>query len=276
MQFDQYLNQAREGGAQQIAASWGQGRTTFGGLSAAITLESISSIEAKAENGGKRLLRSLNVNFCGPLMVEQPFELEHQLLSEGKSISQRTGQAIQNGRVVTQVVACYGASRDSDIAVQAERISLIEQGVVGPGQGTKLGYIAGVTAEFVQHIDFSLIKGGFPFSDCQETVMEGWMRFSSAPDEFHDSHLAALIDSWPPVVMQMMKRPGPASSVSWNLELMQPLPKIEPEEWLFYQAVIKQAANGYAHTDSRVYKADGTLLALSRQLVTIYDKKQIK
>ncbi|WP_320820659.1 acyl-CoA thioesterase domain-containing protein [Thalassolituus sp.] len=39
------------------------------------------------------------------------------------------------------------------------------------------------------------------------------------------------------------------------------------------EADIREAYGGYAHTEARIFSADGTLLALSRQLVVVYDRR---
>jgi acyl-CoA thioesterase len=43
------------------------------------------------------------------------------------------------------------------------------------------------------------------------------------------------------------------------------------DDWLYYDAEIKQAHHGYAHTEAKIYNAEGVLLALSRQLIAVYD-----
>ena len=82
MVIDDYLKQARENDSLLIHPSWGQGRTTFGGLSAALLLEKMQT-----QLSPSRCLRSLNVNFCGPLLTGTPFNLQQQMLSEGRSIN---------------------------------------------------------------------------------------------------------------------------------------------------------------------------------------------
>jgi acyl-CoA thioesterase len=80
-----------------------------------------------------------------------------------------------------------------------------------------------------------------------------------------------LIDVWPPTVLQQLKWPAPASTMSWNVEFIHPHPVIAPTDWLGYECVTRQAAQGYAHTEANIYTPDGTLIALSRQTVTVFD-----
>ena len=89
--------------------------------------------------------------------------------------------------------------------------------------------------------------------------------------------MAALIDAWPPTVLQKLKHPSPCASVTWSLEFAQPLAMLDeplkPGSWVYYDAEIKQAHHGYAHTVARIYHPNGELIALSRQLVAVYDKR---
>jgi hypothetical protein len=52
------------------------------------------------------------------------------------------------------------------------------------------------------------------------------MRFKQQPENFSDAHLVALIDIWPPTVLQMSRWPAMASTMSWNLEFIHPHQKI--------------------------------------------------
>ena len=136
-------------------------------------------------------------------------------------------------------------------------------------------YMKGLTPEFVQHFEFEYCKGGFPFTNSPLNELAGWVRFKKPVTDFSEAHLIALIDAWPPTVLQKLKGFAPCATVSWNLEVIQPIALLEQpiagDDWLYYEAEIKQAHHGYAHTEAKIYSANGTLLVLSRQLVAIYD-----
>jgi acyl-CoA thioesterase len=265
--LDHYLQQAADETSMQLDPSWGQGRTTFGGLSAALILKKI-----RQQSGEAGLLRSLNIAFCGPLFTDQPFEFATREVRSGKSISHWQGEIQQADNVATLVNACFGRQRDSDIQVDHPTLAVPQ-----PDDGKQLPYIQGLTPEFVQHIDFIYHQGQFPFTNSQENRIHGMMRFSDHPQQILEEHLVALIDAWPPTVLQKMKTPGPCASVTWSLEFVTPISQLSQpiagDEYLYYEAEIRQAHDGYAHTEARIATQDGTLLALSRQLITIYDKR---
>lgn len=264
MHFEQLLHEANTENELSINGSWGQGRTLFGGLTAALAYEKISN---KVDSN--RPLRSLSVNFSGQALADVPFIISEQLLSDGKSISQINGQVIQNDRIVTQVCACFGIERASTIEIPSPKESLPEI-----GNNQRLNYIKGLTPEFVQHFEFEYCKGQFPFSNSPFNELAGWVRFKDDDTPLTEARLIALIDAWPPTILQKLKSLAPCATVSWNLELLQPISSLDQStsnnKWLYYDAVIKQAHHGYAHTEAKIYAQDGTLLALSRQLIAVY------
>ena len=265
--FNHYYDQVHNREELILDPTWGQGKTTFGGMSAALAL---AAIERDCQPQGP--LRSLSVHFCGALNTGTDFSASARTLRAGRSIGHYMGEIHQDEQCTTTVTACYGVQRESDITVAAATVSPGE-----PGAGQRLPYIAGVTPEFVRHIDFTYVSGGLPFSGSKHNHIHGWMRFSDCDTALGDAHLVALIDSWPPTTLQKLRSVAPCASVTWSLEFATPTAALETpicgNEWLWYEALIEEAHGGYAHTTARISRADGTLLALSRQLVVVYDKR---
>lgn len=259
---DQLFAGAKAGASLEIPESWGQGRTAFGGLSAAILNRAMN-----IEMPDHRHMRVQNVQFVGPLLTETPFQIELTHLRDGKNVSQIQAQLIQNERVAVQAMAAFGRDRASKLNRPAERCELPEI----PKRATWIPQIPKVTPKFMQHVDMKVISGGFPFTGRKKDVYAGWMRFAKAPEKIFDAHLITLIDSWPPTVLQQLRWPAPASTLSWNVEFIHPHPQILPTDWLSYECQTRQAAQGYAHTEANIYTPDGTLIAISRQVVTIFD-----
>lgn len=259
--LDDYLCKSSNGASLEIGEDWAQGRTTFGGLSAALTL---AAIEREA-NGLP--LRSLSVNFCAPLFVGAPCHPQIRLLRAGKSVAHYLGELRQNDTCCTLVTACYGAARESDVVIAADR-----HPTGTPGEGMPIPYTEGITPAFIQHIDLRY-QEGLPYTGSRGKVVNGWMRFKHGDHAMTSTHLVGLIDVWPPAVLQHLSRPAPAATVSWQLDLVNPTDGLQREHWLHYEAVIREAHGGYGHTEARICREDGTVLALSRQLVSVFDKR---
>ncbi len=263
MHIDELLAQVNAGSPDLIIPkTWTQGRTAFGGLSAALVYQAM-----RREVDSERVLRSLTINFIGPLTPDTPYEITTELLREGKNALQMTARAIQNGKVAVMAVAVFGAARTSKIAVDA----CYNHQMTLPKKPKFIPQIPKVTPKFLRYVDLAIEDGQMPFTGSKKSHHHGWMRFSDAPQAITDAHLIALADAWPPAPLQMLRWPAPASSISWNLEFVHPHRPIAPDDWIAFQASTVQAADGYAHTEGHLWDPQGELIALSRQVVGIFD-----
>ncbi len=61
-----------------------------------------------------------------------------------------------------------------------------------------------------------------------------------------------------------------ASSLTWTIEFVQPVPTLDTHDWCRYRAVIEHARDGYGHCAAGLWTPDGELIALSRQTVTVF------
>ncbi|WP_137817201.1 acyl-CoA thioesterase II [Pseudomonas sp. 2FG] len=264
MTFSELLRAVRDNPQSVVVPSqWGQGRASFGGVAAMLVYE---AMRAQVPTG--RPVRSLAVTFVGPLAVDTPVSLEVEVLREGKAVSQVLGRAVQNGQVVTLVQGSFGASRDSAIDVAAEPAPLIKP----VEECQELPYIKGVTPEFTRYLAMRWGIGGMPFTNNPAREMGGWVRLrgESEAEVVEEAHLLALVDAWPPAVLPHLRAPAPGSSLTWTIEFMQPTPKLSTFDWCLYRAQIEHARDGYGHIAAALWTADGELIALSRQTVTVF------
>lgn len=265
MHIDELLAAARAADADTALSfpeNWGQGRTAFGGLSAAMLYAAM-----RREIDESRVLRSMSTSFVGPLYAETPFRIEVEVLREGKAMSQVLARAIQDGQTAVLVQATFGLNRESKIEVAATAMHALGE----PGKGECIPQIPNVTPAFMQHIDMRMLVGGMPFAGGNGSEFGGWMRFVDPPSAFTDAHLIALIDAWPPTLIQQLDHVAPASSVCWNLEFIHPHAPMAPDAWFAYHARTLQAAQGYGHSEALIWDSDGEVVAVSRQTVAVFE-----
>lgn len=245
-----------------VPSDWAQGRTVYGGLSAALAY---AAMKEKVQTG--RLMRSFNCNFVGPLETDEPFTIDIEILREGKNASQALTRIIQKDKVAVLCQASFGISRKSRVSVQNNDT----HDMALPKKPKFIPYIPKVTPKFIRQFELAIDKGSMPFSNSKKHVLEGWMRFKKAPIAITDAHLICMIDAWPPTVLQMLRWPAPASSMSWNVEFIHPHSELNSQDWFAYQASTRQAADGYAHTEANIWDQQGELIAISRQAVAVFD-----
>lgn len=261
MTFDQLLSAVRADEEVIIPPSWGQGRASFGGLVAALVFDRMAHLVRAG-----RAMRSMQVSFVGPVEPDVPATFHAEILREGKAVSQVQGRIVQNGEPRLVCLASFGGDRES--AVQVDALPAPEAAPVE--ECSALPYIPGATPEFTRHIEMRWSFGHMPFTGKGGREMGGWMRFREIPESFSDAHIVALVDAWPPAVLPHLKKPAPASSLSWALDIVHPRPPIAPGDWLLYRAGIDQAGAGYGHVQAGIWTASGELVALSRQTVTVF------
>ncbi|QXH48642.1 thioesterase family protein [Pseudomonas xanthosomatis] len=264
MNFTELLAAARaHPDAVSVPADWAQGRAVFGGLMAAMLHEAM-----RLKLADDRPVRSLAITFVGPAAPEVPISLEVEVLREGKAVSTLLGRAVQNGQVVTLVQGSFGAGRPSVVAVEAlpaAALKPLEQAA------PELPFIKGVTPEFMRHVALRWAVGGLPFSGNASRQMGGWVRLrdvAEAPAQA--AHVLALVDAWPPSLLPHLKQPAAGSTLTWTIEFIQPAPALSTLDWCRYVVETQHARDGYGHAAAALWTAEGELVALSRQTVTVF------
>ena len=265
MHFEQLLAMAAELGkdktkVMQFPENWCQGRTAFGGLSAALLYQAI-----RQHIDSSRRLLSLSTNFVGPLIADNDFSIDVDVLREGKNSAQVLAKVIQNGDVCVITQACFGAERQSDVRVDVTKTMQLKP----VDERFTLPYKEGVMPAFFQHVALCLQDGNMPFSGADTSHLGGWMKFKHVPEQMTEAHIIALTDAWPPTLLQMYKQPAPASSMSWYIEFVEE-PAIAHDAWIGYEAVTHHSKDGYGLEDGCIWSEDGKLIALSRQTVALF------
>lgn len=244
-----------------IDESWLQGRTAFGGLSAALIVKAMLDFVPT-----DRRLRSLAVMFVGPVPAG-----DHRIvlreLRVGGSVTHIQGEIQCNGEVGATVSAAFGKDRQSAITVAAPDSPTVAE----PELCDVFPFIEGLTPTFTQHFDMRMCTGSMPFSGANSADFSMWLRFKeSAPIDL--AALIAIADVPPMPGLNMIKPPGLGSSLSWYLEFPQALPNASMSDWWFYDYRTQAAGGGYFHNYATVWGAGGQALMFSRQVATVFEK----
>lgn len=245
-----------------ISKSWTQGRTVFGGLSTAILYQACQSHLEE-----KYYLRSITTNFVGPLMADTPFTIQVEEIRSGKNVSQYQARAIQDNKIAVVCQMCFAVDRSSKIKVEPT----LNHNMPLPQKASFIPHIPKITPKFLKHFDLNIQEGGIPYTGKKTSKYHGWMRYKKPIKRFSIAHIIAIIDAWPPTLIQMMKWPAPASTVSWNLEFVHPLAKVNTNDWLAYQCETLNACSGYGQTQASIFNTSNQVLAFSRQTVAVFD-----
>jgi acyl-CoA thioesterase len=264
MNFSELLNAVRDNPLSVcIPASWSQGRASFGGLMAALQYEAMRN-HVPVE----RPARSLAITFVGPAELDVPIAFEVEVLREGKAVSQVLGRAVQNGQVMMLVQGSFGAPRESVVSVAAESAPALRP----VEECQELPFISGMMPEYLRFMEIRWALGGLPFSNTPSPAIGGYARFRGqhSAEPLTEAYILALVDTWPPALLPYLRKPTPASSLTWTIEFIQPQPALTTQDWCSYRAVIEHARDGYGHTAATLWTPGGELVAISRQTVTVF------
>jgi acyl-CoA thioesterase len=213
-----------------------------------------------------RRLLSLSTNFVGPLEPNIPFEIQIEILREGKNASQVLGKITQHGQVCVVAQGCFAQKRDSRILVPVTKHSSL-----APAEPDRtLPYQPGIMPAFFQHVDLNSQQGALPFSNATSSHLGGWMRFKEHCCAMNELHVTALTDAWPPTLLQQFSKPAPASSMSWYIEFIDEI-ELDAGSWLGFEAITHHSAHGYGLEDANIWSQDGKLIAISRQTVAVFE-----
>ncbi|MEN1728355.1 MAG: thioesterase family protein [Pseudomonadota bacterium] len=263
MNYDEIRKRAATESTVSVPATWAQGRTVFGGLSAALLADTLSR-----QNEDDRRLRYLEIGFVRPLMTEHPFELSSEPISSGRTVAVQSGQIVQDGAVRVTAQANFVRALASETPVEIDNFKAPE--LIPPDHEHCHRVEGAVAPVFTQHIDFRFAGGGAPFSGRGSDELCGWMRFDEPPAQLDTTHLVTLIDAWPPLVSSYYKRPVSMSSVNWQLHFAEPVDGISGSEFLGYRAHANFFRDGYGSSSAEIWAPDGRLLAKSFQTFLVF------
>ncbi len=239
-----------------------QGRGSYGGLVAAGGLRALKGLCAD-----DRVPRSVHTSFFGPV-GEQPIEARGQVVRRGRFLTHARVDVMQGDGVAAQVTATFADGRDSGVAVDGPT----RPQRPGPDGLVDMPYVEGLTPTFTQHFAYRWTEGTMPFSGGTEPRLGGWCRHRTDPGPDRHAAVLGVLDAWPAPVVPLMKRPGPASSVTWTTTFFDVPAVFDPEQWWWLGSEALHARDGYAGTRALLYAPDGSLVASMEQLVVIFDR----
>jgi hypothetical protein len=238
-----------EYGHAVIAEEWMQGRTAYGGVSAAIAL-----IAAKALYPDLPPLRSTQVAFVGPLsgeVVATPV-----LLRRGKN-SAFIGVDVAGAEGIgLRALFLFMANRDSSIRYGASDISPPTMPEAAPINGAGLG---------------PGFLGNFDFAKVGEPLPGNWLRWARLKQHAAldpEVELIAVADALPPAAMSAAKAWGPISTTTWQLNVVGS--PVTREGWWLLGADLLHAANGNSSQSMTIWNRDGAAVATATQSVAIF------
>ena len=233
--------------------AWTQGRTLYGGMTAALCFES-----AKRQSLVQAPFRSAQFIFVGPASGELTFRAE--LLRAGRSST----------AVSVDCASAAGMAARASFLFGADRSSLVENTAALPSPlppADDCPVFIERTGGFHDNFELRLAEGSPLFSGGLPGFTV-WVRFRDAPDVDATTALLALADALPPAAMARFTAFAPISTTTWTVDVAD-VPS-SMNGWHLLHSESDHSANGYSMQTMRLWSVSGTLLATGRQVVAIF------
>lgn len=235
----------------EIPADWLQGRTAYGGLSAALALHAALGLAPDLPP-----LRSAQVSFIGPLSGR--VSVTATLLRRGRNAAFIQADVTGEAGLGFRATYVFMAALDSTIAHDEMPPAPVPR--PDPDAKTYIG-------------PDNFFTGNFEFVDQKQGLGPAeWLRWARLRDRtgLHPMvELMAIGDGLPPAAFKLLDGPKPLSSLNWLVNFVDPRPVTEDGWWLLH-AGCNRAEHGFSSQDMTIWNAAGRPIARAMQGVAIF------
>ena len=244
-----------DGFALDVPESWHQGRTTFGGFTAALGHESARKLATDLP-----VLRSAQVSFVGP--VAGPIEVRSRVLRRGRNASWVKSEITTEkgcGLVATYV---FMSEIESKIHLNEnpfpENAGSVEDAVPFDNPNAP---------DFVRnHFE---VRFGQPKMEGKTAEIAWWARQRELGGCNAMSDLVLCGDVLPPGIMPLTGFGTPVSSMQWQINLYTAQPRTFDGWWLL-KSIADYAENGCSSQKMMIWNTDGEPVASGMQSVAVF------
>jgi acyl-CoA thioesterase len=249
----------QDGFAVEAPLEWSQGRTLYGGITAALAYEAVRRAHDELPP-----LRSAQFTFVGPASGRLRFA--SSLLRRGRSSTLIGADCLSEEGTAARALFVFGAARESKVthnflpmpkvAAPSELGSFRKEGAAAP-------------RGFWNNFETRLASGARLFDPTAERPeFTTWTRFLDTGGADPTTALLAIADCLPPAAMVLFPQPAPISTMTWTVDVAH-VPR-SFDGWHLLWASSEQASEGYSLQNMTMWSESGELIATGRQTVAIF------
>ena len=267
MNFAQLLGAAdwrADGLALFVPADWHQGRTAYGGFSAALALAAAQHVAREAHDAGLPPLRSAQVSFVGPLAGE--IRVAARVLRAGRNVVWVAAEITDAAGMVGLTASfAFMAQRDSQLALNN---CPMPEGLIAPEDAAPV--VHAMVPDFMKmHFEARFAQAAKP----GKSGLAWWLRVSEADGLGAGLdpmvHLLLVADGPPPGVLPLLGGRVPISSMGWQINLLSPAP-VTRDGWWLLASTADYAADGTASERMQMWNRDGVPMYAGMQSIAVF------
>jgi acyl-CoA thioesterase len=236
---------------------WAQGRTLFGGMTAALSHAAI--LRAFGDLGP---LRNAQLTFVGPAFGHLAFR--PQLLRRGRSSAIVSVDCWNEEGLAARSTFSFAGPRESMVAHDHSP----RMDVLPPDACEQLHRSDKPLKGFLARFELRFAAGSRLFTSEGLPEFAVWIRLREGGGEEPVTALLALADALPCAAMTYFSKLAPVSTMAWSVDFHCPL--AESGGWHLLWSSSEAAADGYSIQNMRLFNAAGEPLLSARQVVAIF------
>lgn len=255
------LSTEGEGYGAFVPADWLQGRTTFGGLTAALSIAA-----ARQQDASLPPLRSAQFAFVGP--VEGAVRMLPTVLRRGRSSAYVSVDVVSEGGLAARSLLLFAAGREA-----SHRLLPGGMPVVPAPEACPDFFGAAGAPAFTQHFEARFAGGSTLLSGADMADFRVWVRHRSDRAAPPTTRLVALGDALPPAILSMASSIAPVSTMTWSIDLAlpdDPGTALDGQGWHLMESRADAIADGYSSQAMSVWRPDGVRVLAGRQVVAAF------
>lgn len=237
-----------------IPETWMQGRTAYGGLSAAIALEA-----AMRSQDALPPLRSAQIAFVGPLAGAVTVKTE--LLRRGRTAAFIEANVYGDGKLGLKALFVFMIGLESSIdyaaSVRPEAPDFADAAPAPTHPDPKF---------FTNNLEF---RHALPIEQRHTPDFLRWVRLNDRGGLHPMVEMMAIGDAMPPAAMALFDKPGPISSMTWQVNLLTDAP-VTTDGWWLTRSTADLARHGSSSQLMQVWNADREPVMTGMQSVAIF------
>ena len=264
MSFPRILAEAQpidSGLRAAIPESWHQGRTAYGGLTAALALH------AARLAGGEGLppLRSAQVSFVGP--ADGAVDVRARVLRRGRNAVWIAADVLraneQGGGIGTMATFVFMAPVESKLQLKPARLPA---GLI-PVEEAHVREVPPAGPRLLHHLD---VRFALPPPAEARAEICWWVRAREREGLDAEMQLVLCADAPPPGVFPLLPRPAPPlSSMTWLMNVLSPAVETRDGWWLM-RVSGDYAEDGCSSDRTEIWNSAGEAVSLGMQSVAIF------
>lgn len=257
-----------DGSSLTVTEDWAQGRTLFGGISAALCAATGERLAGEGIEGAPPPLRSAQVAFIGPAAGD--LRLSGEVLRRGKSVTFVQADLHAEGKLATRAILTYGAARQSTIDDE----TLVMPAVPQPEDCVGLHPPSGGPG-FTRNFDIRSADPAFSLRRRDEARQPSspdlklWARHKDPAAGAGGPALLAMADVPPPAAIRLMTAWAPISSMTWMVDVLND-PLEGDDGWRFLHCFAEVTRHGYSSQAMALWDRNGRPLAIGRQNIAVF------